>query len=152
MYKRQVGGTLAWFTDTETATNVVTTGKVDITLSEKGDEEGIVEGDGLTYKNVMPGDIFKKEVEIENKKNDAYVRAKIIVSGSEVVRDSFGDDNTENDIVFTGLSEDAKWVENADGTYTATVYYDGIMKSTDTPWILFTDIEIPGKGWDNRCV
>ena len=122
MYKRQVGGTLAWFTDTETATNVVTTGKVDITLSEKGDEEGIVEGDGLTYKNVMPGDIFKKEVEIENKKNDAYVRAKIIVSGSEVVRDSFGDDNTENDIVFTGLSEDAKWVENADGTYTCLLY------------------------------
>ena len=30
-----VGGTLAWFTDTETATNVVTTGHVDISVMEK---------------------------------------------------------------------------------------------------------------------
>ena len=29
-----VGGTLAWFTDTETATNVVTTGNVDIAWFE----------------------------------------------------------------------------------------------------------------------
>ena len=35
-----VGGTLAWFTDTETATNVVTMGNVDITLSENGGEDG----------------------------------------------------------------------------------------------------------------
>ena len=31
-----VGGTLAWFTDTETATNVVTLGNVDIVLNEDG--------------------------------------------------------------------------------------------------------------------
>ena len=37
-----VGGTLAWFTDTETATNVVTMGEVDIKLSEDGVLNGIL--------------------------------------------------------------------------------------------------------------
>ena len=38
-----VGGTLAWFTDTETATNVVTTGNVDIAWFE---------GDGNVEKKI----------------------------------------------------------------------------------------------------
>ena len=42
-----VGGTLAWFTDTETATNVVTTGHVDISVMEKdkADKEYTVQDD-----------------------------------------------------------------------------------------------------------
>ena len=49
-----VGGTLAWFTDTETATNVVTMGEVDIRLSEDGGKDGIIGNNGLEYDNVMP--------------------------------------------------------------------------------------------------
>lgn len=76
-----VGGTLAWFTDTETATNVVTMGNVDITLSEAGGEDGAIIDGGLEYTDVMPGDKFQKTVTIKNNENDAYVRAVITVSG-----------------------------------------------------------------------
>ena len=57
-----VGGTLAWFTDTETATNVVTMGKVDILLKEDGGTDGnkVTSPEGLEYKNVMPGDKFQE--------------------------------------------------------------------------------------------
>ena len=75
-----VGGTLAWFTDTETATNVVTMGNVDITLSEAGGEDGAIIDGGLEYTDVMPGDKFQKTVTIKNNGNDAYVRAVITVS------------------------------------------------------------------------
>ena len=74
-----VGGSLAWFTDTESKTNTVTTGKVDITLTEKGPD-----GDapnGIKYENIMPGDTLLKEVTITNVGEDAYVRLKVTVTG-----------------------------------------------------------------------
>lgn len=150
-----VGGTLAWFTDTETATNVVTMGNVDITLSENGGEDGVIEEDGLKYKDIMPGDKFQKTVTIKNNENDAYVRAVITVSGDEAVMATFGDEKAENDIKFAGLDENAKWTKNEDGSYSTTVYYknsasNNIMTNGENVvFTVFTDIQIPGEEWDN---
>ena len=145
-----VGGTLAWFTDTETATNVVTTGKVDIVLNEDGGKDGVVTEEGLSYNDVMPGDTFQKTVTIKNVENDAYVRAKIIVSGTDTVIDTFLNDNEEDDIVFGGLKlGKADWVESGKNELTATVYYDDIMIRESDPWTVFKDITVPGRAWDN---
>lgn len=150
-----VGGTLAWFTDTETATNVVTMGNVDITLNEDGGEDGVTGENGLEYTDVMPGDKFQKTVTIKNDKNDAYVRAIITVSGSEAVMATFGDNVPENDIKFIGLDSDAKWTQNEDGSYSTAVYYknsesNNIMTNhEDVLFTVFTDIQIPGEEWDN---
>jgi len=149
-----VGGTLAWFTDTETATNVVTMGAVDITLKEDGGNGPIIT-DGLEYKDVMPGDTFKKTVTIKNNENDAYVRAVITVSGDEAVMATFGDEKAENDIKFAGLDENAKWTKNEDGSYSTTVYYKNsashniMTNGEDVVFTVFTDIQIPGEKWDN---
>lgn len=142
-----VGGTLAWFTDTETATNVVTTGKVDIVLNEDGGKDGVVTEEGLSYNDVMPGDTFQKTVTIKNVENDAYVRAKIIVSGTDTILGTFGDESKDNDIAFGGL-ENLEWVKSDEG-YTATVYRDGTMTKNDDSWTVFENITIPGKAWDN---
>lgn len=150
-----VGGTLAWFTDTETATNVVTMGNVDITLSENGGEDGVIEEDGLKYKDIMPGDKFQKTVTIKNNENDAYVRAVITVSGDEAVMATFEDEKAENDIKFIGLDENAKWTKNEDGSYSTTVYCkndesNNIMTNGENVvFTVFTDIQIPGEEWDN---
>lgn len=84
-----VGGTLAWFTDTETATNVVTTGNIDIVLKEDGTNtvgrlEGVGTEEGLSYSDIMPGDVIKKDVDIAlaEGSNDAWVRARIEFSGA----------------------------------------------------------------------
>ena len=84
-----VGGTLAWFTDTETATNVVTTGNIDIVLNEDGTNsedrlEGVGTEHGLSYSGIMPGDVIKKDVDIAlaEGSNDAWVRARIEFSGA----------------------------------------------------------------------
>lgn len=70
-----VGGTLAYFTDTDEKTNVFTIGRVDITLEE--DFGNVVEGSDETDKQLMPGkeNAIKKEVwiELESGSRDSYV-------------------------------------------------------------------------------
>lgn len=75
-----VGGTLAYFTDTDEAANIFTTGNVDITLEEVFKEE--------TAK-LMPGIDIPKEITVKNTGSEAaYVRIHLAVpsmldSGSE---------------------------------------------------------------------
>ena len=63
-----VGGTLAYFTDTDAKTNTFTTGKVDITLNETFDEQ--------TAK-LLPGKDIAKIVNVTNNEEEAYVRLHI---------------------------------------------------------------------------
>lgn len=68
-----VGGTLAYFTDDDEATNTFTMGNVSIDLIEEFDEENA---------ELMPGKInaVNKDVWVENDgSNDAWVRVKIYV-------------------------------------------------------------------------
>lgn len=83
-----VGGTLAWFTDTETAANVITTGNVNIRLTEA--EPGTPAGGnvspngagGYTYTGIVPGSVLDKkpEVALETNSNDAWVRVEVEVT------------------------------------------------------------------------
>ena len=70
-----VGGTLAYFTDTDEKTNVFTVGRVDITLKE--DFGNTVEGTEDRDTQLMPGkeNAIKKEVQIllEAGSRDSYV-------------------------------------------------------------------------------
>lgn len=139
-----VGGTLAWFTDTETATNVVTMGNVDVTLTEDGGEDGVTGDDGLTYQDVMPGDVFDKTVKVGNEGQDAYVRAIIQVSGNEnITVDTMPDfikDDTALDLIWSGPDET--------GVYTAIVTYEGIFAKDAEDWTVFDSVEIPSS-WNN---
>ena len=62
-----VGGTLAYFTDTDKAENTFTTGKVDITLNETFTQES----------KLLPGKNIAKVVNVTNNEEDAYVRLHI---------------------------------------------------------------------------
>ena len=81
-----VGGTLALFTREARATNVITTGTVDITLTETGSGTPIEDPDGnqtgLAFKNIMPGTTVTKIPTIKNSPTaaDAYVRAIVTVT------------------------------------------------------------------------
>ena len=146
-----VGGTLAWFTDTETATNVVTVGNIDIALNETGDGTVTEGGDGLKYENVMPKDVFEKNVDIENVgSNDAYVRATIKVTGdSKIINDLVS--SNENAIKFTELATGGQWSKVDETTAEYIVEYNGALK-TEEPgnvWNLFDSVEIPST-WGNE--
>ncbi|ALU16160.1 hypothetical protein ACH52_3422 [Eubacterium limosum] len=90
-----IGGTLAYFTDTDNAQNVFTLGKVtgEITESsiavpkdpENPDSHEVKAGtptdEGYSYDHIVPGDWLSKEpvVSLTNTSEDAYVRVKLEV-------------------------------------------------------------------------
>lgn len=141
-----VGGTLAWFTDTETATNVVTMGEVDIKLSEDGGTDGIIKDGGLKYDDVMPGDTFTKKVTIENLEQAAWIRAKIEVTDLDDVTTT----NTDHIKFYKDDKEvSVTWAANGDGTgYVGPVK----MEANDAEdYILFDSIKVPSS-WGNEFV
>lgn len=79
------GLTMAYFTDTDEATNTFTVGNVDIQIREeqgKYDDQGNLEGyvPFEQGKEMVPGQLVEKFVYVDNTgKNDAYVRTRILI-------------------------------------------------------------------------
>lgn len=76
-----VGGTLAYFTDTKSATNTFTVGDVKIKLDESNVNDP--NGNRVTsneYTGMLPGIQYKKDPVVTNTgKNGAYVRAVVTI-------------------------------------------------------------------------
>lgn len=71
-----VGGTMAYFTDTDEATNVFTVGNIDISLEEKFPDHELMPGE--RYKNNL-----QKEVYVVNDgDNDAYMWIEVLIPSS----------------------------------------------------------------------
>ena len=130
-----VGGTLAWFTDTETATNVVTTGNVDIAIHETDDpgktfdDSTVITDEGLSYgdevKGVTPGEHMTKKVAIQNTgENSALIKVTIDVENSDVI-----------DLV---LAKNDKWLSDEEGVY----YYSEVVAPTAFTADLLSALEI----------
>lgn len=121
-----IGGTWAYFTYSARTTNVITTGTVQLSLTEElkdGKWEPITQGEGpdqtvvghLFTGNIMPGETVTKKPVIQNVgPAPFYTRAKITVTvtpakGSNVTKLS-------NDVVqISVLSSD--WLKGDDGWY-----------------------------------
>lgn len=124
-----VSGTLAYFTDSGTAHNIITTGGVDIVLVETTDKKG-EDGNFLPFRDVsgvMPGATVSKIVQVENVgKTDAWIRVKVEPSitaqdGSELSL-TLGDNTKVLDMDFD-IGNDGNWLKH-DGYY----YYKHVMK------------------------
>lgn len=142
-----VGGTLAYFTDKDQATNVFTVGNLDITLTEqvnhvdgagnlkpmlKGNEEvkGLQAAPGIAYQHIMPGDEMTKIVTVSNMEEyPAYVALAI-------KQTEWGDFNQNIDDYFEGL----------DATKWAAMGFTGNTK--DTVMQEVTDGIFSGSGWN----
>ena len=128
-------GTLAYFTDTGIAHNVITSGKVDITLNDAmgydEDNQPVRE-----LKGVMPGVTYDKVVSVTNEPDsqNAWVRIKL-----EKVIEPAPDVKAEIDpsLVIINFPEKNKWVEKGDYWY-----YTDILKPGDTTENLFETVTI----------
>lgn len=138
-----VGGTLAWFTDTETATNVVTTGNVNISILENGE---VKDDNGITFpENQVPGASLEKVVTVANTgANPAYVRVTLDVTGKD------GDaELTDDQIALIKAAikfpESSTWDTDDNEVY----YYEGVVAPEGSTEALITGIEIPTT-WNNN--
>lgn len=147
-----VGTSLAYFTDTKTAKNVITTGNIKITL----DEAAVIEAEdgsgcttwtatadrveGNSYGSVYPGAILPKDPIIHNVgKNPAYVRLVITVENGKQFASA-------GEAIFENV--DAKWTKEADikadGENLVIVYdYNEILVPGADTTALFTAINVP---------
>ena len=130
-----IGATLAYFTDSDSATNVVTMGHVNIELTEPAwtyDEKGIT--------NVSPGQTIEKDptITLQEGSLDAYIRVKLEVEGVE-------EEAAADVIELIELNEG--WTLEEDGYY----YYKNKLTSDASSTTMFNQVTIPYE-WDNSYI
>ena len=141
-----VGGTLAYFTDTDNATNTFTMGNVDIDLWESdvekddtGDYQPIDDtkiDDGNDYEDVFPGQFISKDPTVTNEGSyDAYLRVTVeMPMGIENIMAKYCDKDLET--AFGMMFEDYD-VDLWD--LTNTVSMDGLFNGGKVKAILVFD-------------
>lgn len=136
-------GTLAWFSAQDDVTNNFYIASSDDTDPEdifsvdvwENTPDGDNDQDGYEYKDILPGDVLKKEVNVENTGYyDQYVRVTITVSDAQAWMDAL---NTNGAVpalgqIVDGYDRNANvWVdassELVDDTLVYTMYYNGIL-------------------------
>lgn len=146
------GGTIAYFTDTDGATNVITMGKVDIDFDEPGWENP---------DDVKPGDKYMKDPQITvvDGSEDAYIRAKVTISLTDLEGNPVIDPDTKLPIQPTAaelfeINDGWNPTPDADGYY----YYNTSLAGpatvnlfkikTDENGVEYT-VQIPSS-WGNK--
>lgn len=126
-----IGGTLAYFTDEDDATNTFTVGNVDITLTEPNwNSSGSVDA-----PEVYPGEALAKDPTVTNNgANPCFVRIK--VTGLDCLGTA-GDITYRTDYVDNKLGDN--WVKHTDGYF----YYNQVLAVGATTDALFDQIVIP---------
>lgn len=149
--------TLAYFTATDTATNTVTAGKLEIVINEydqKNPEEPVEENnDGITlaFDNVVPGDTITKIVKIKSLEGniDAYIRAKIDMEW-DLNEENDPEESTASDAVVIPEFADG-WLLGTDGYY----YYDtAVSADTEIDFLngLYFDFEEMGNEYQGATL
>lgn len=143
-----VGGTLAYFTDTDETSNMTTIGHVDGSLEERTNEKNVEQTEnGITYLDkIVPGDVISKEpyVVLDGESQSAYARVTISVESDENL-DS--EQKAKLELVKDNLdiNNAGGWYKGNDGYY----YYNQILNPNDESQNIFTKVTIPGAQWDN---
>jgi predicted ribosomally synthesized peptide with SipW-like signal peptide len=130
-----VGSTLAYFTDTEQASNVVTMGHVDIELTEPQFSEANTDN---TIENVVPNQEITKDptITVGEDSEDCYVRVYLEITELDADQQAALLENINID--------DSKWVLGDDGYY----YYQDVLSKGDEVEF-FTTVTIP-EDWGNE--
>ena len=128
---------LAYYTTVGKATNVVTSGNIQLRIHEKTADGSEFPEDGVY---VIPGDIVSKQVSVENVcGHPFYLRVKLVSGTTNATLSPDDclklDMNTEN------------WTQ-ADGFW----YYNRILQPGETTENLFTQVEIVGSKVDRTFV
>ena len=129
--------TLAYYTTVGKATNVVTSGDIQLVIHETTDSGTEFPSEGVY---IVPGDIVSKQVSIENDcSHPFYLRVKVV----------YGIDSQDlpTEDCFKLNIDETNW-QYHDGWY----YYKGIVQPGETTPHVFSHVEIVGSKVDNRYI
>ena len=143
-----IGGTLAYFTDQETATNTFTMGGVEIDLYEHDEDEKEVEA--LTYTDVVPGIAYDKDPTVDNDGSlDAWVRVNVTLNNYSIFAAAAKAHNVTDLATIFGGHDYTKWtranisVNEESDTVTYSYYYNTVLAAGASTGPLFTTVTIP---------
>ncbi len=123
-------GTLAFYSVIGTATNVITTGDVELAIHEKGADGQDFPAEGVS---VIPGDVVDKIVTVENVCDQPfYLRVKLVNESTDLSLNA--DDCLKVDLNTT------YWTVGQDGF----VYYNTVLEPGQTTEPVFTQVEVMG--------
>lgn len=127
--------TLAYYSTVGTATNVVTSGKIQLIIHETtGDGEPFPK-DGIY---VLPGQLISKRVTVENDCNHPfYLRVKLI--------NSVDSKELSAEECFDIKLNDSAWTRRDDGY----IYYNSVLNPNEISKPVFTEVRIVGDKVDN---
>lgn len=126
-----VGGTMAWFTDAKTVTNVFTAGSVSIAINEVFEP----------VTDWVPGDTEAKEVKFTSLgKSKTYLRVQLVPTWKNDNQAELSNTN----ITFN-LNNSQNWFKAQDGWY----YYTQILNENDVTDVLLNSVTIAGAGTNN---
>ena len=138
-----IGGTLAYFTDNETATNVFTMGKVDIELTET---------EWVAPDAVYPGIAYEKNPVVKNVGDDsAWIRVDVTLSDAAAFVTAAGKYQITDLSVIFDEHDETKWtraeiVQDAEkDTLTYSYYYNDLLEAGESTDAIFTQVKIPGQ-------
>lgn len=147
-----VGSTLAFFSDTENTTNVVTMGHVNIELTEPNYEGNDNDGEVI---NIVPNQKVVKDptIALKGDSRPAYIRVKLEFLDEN---DSPLSDDAKEALIARLYAGDGKLVDSTDWYYDETGnpdywYYKNILSATDQKVVMFDSVRIPAD-WGNEWV
>lgn len=151
-----VGATMAYFTSQDTATNVITTGNVQISITEtSNDENSIMNENGIQYVGaITPGqNISKIPVIVNDGNNDAYVRAYVEFKYYDEDKNDITANFTGKEPVIVYNTKD--WIKGETAEDQGYYYYNKAIKANQSKESvegktaeLFDTVTIP-TAWNN---
>jgi len=140
------GGTLAYFTDTGTAHNVITTGSVKIDIEEWQLVDGKREPYPVTAMEIMPGGEVSKVVCVRNREAESYVRAtvEIVLTDAQGVKSVLSPEEMKEIRIDMNESDWKQEAEDPDWWYYQHPVPRGMVTEP-----LFTGVSFSGSGMDN---
>lgn len=126
-----IGGSLAWFTSSDSVTNPFSTASTDNPSNPNSGIEINEDFNKEDADNTLPGDTVTKQVNVINKATyDQLIRVKIKKVWKDAKGEPKNDLDTENivlnfekNLTDSNKPEEGKWIEGSDGYY----YYNGIV-------------------------
>ena len=144
-------GTMAYFTDSAVAHNVITSGNIDIKVVEqqrKADGSLVdypVDKDGNPVAiSAMPGQTVSKIVTVKNNDEPAYIRAKFEVVAYKLVDKEQIPIDIEDGVITIDTNE--AWAKGTDGWY----YYNARVEEDGVTAPLFSEVQFSGPNMGNE--
>ncbi|MGN0664611.1 MAG: SipW-dependent-type signal peptide-containing protein [Negativibacillus sp.] len=143
-------GTMAYFTDSAVAHNVITSGNIDIEVKEWKDTGEVDENNNPIWEEyedgilAMPGQSVSKIVTVENNDEPAYIRAKFKVVAYKLVDKEQIPIQIEEGAIT--VPTDTAWVKGEDGWY----YYNAPVEKGGVTAPLFSEVQFSGPNMGNE--